>query len=89
MLLARLDAGTSATIVGEPMGGCPTFYGDVDEVLLPYSGLSVSVSTELEPGVDPDDKRSNIELDLIAPLTREDWADGRDPALEIIVLDVN
>ena len=43
----------------------------------------------LEVGVDPNDPRSNIELDQVAPLTREDWADGRDPALELIVLDVN
>jgi hypothetical protein len=39
--------------------------------------------------VDPTDKRSNIELDQIVPLTREQWADGRDPALELIVVDLN
>ena len=89
MLLARLEAGTGATIVGEPMGGCPTFYGDGDELQLPYSGLSVTVSTRLVPGVDPGHERSNIELDQIAPLTRRDWMDERDPALELIVLDVN
>lgn len=87
LLLARLEAGTSATIVGEPMSGCPTFYGDTTEVPLPYSGLSITVTGMLEVGVDPEDPRSNIELDQIADLTRRDWADGRDPALELIVLD--
>jgi hypothetical protein len=89
MLLARLEAATEAVIVGEPMAGCPTFYGDTTEVPLPYSGLSITVTGMLEVGVDPDDPRSNIELDQVAPLTRQDWADGRDPALELIVLDVN
>ena len=89
LLLARLEAATDAVIVGEPMAGCPTFYGDTTEVPLPYSGLSITVTGMLEVGVDPNDPRSNIELDQVAPLTREDWADGRDPALELIVLDVN
>jgi hypothetical protein len=87
LLLARLEAGTDATLVGEPMGGCPTFYGDTTEVPLPYSGLSLTVTGMLEVGVDPEDPRMNIDLDQIATLTREDWADGRDPALELIVLD--
>jgi hypothetical protein len=87
LLLTRLEAGTDATIVGEPMGGCPTFYGDTTEVALPYSGLSLTVTGMLEVGVDPEDPRTNVELDLIATLSRENWADGRDPALELIVLD--
>jgi hypothetical protein len=89
MLLARMEAGTEAVIVGEPMAGCPTFYGDTTEVPLPYSGLSITVTGMLEVGVDPEDPRSNIELDLVAPLTFDDWVNGRDPALELIVLDVN
>lgn len=86
MLLARLEAGTSATIVGESMGGNPTFYGDVTDVPLPYSGLSVTVTGMLEVGVDPEDPRDTIEVDQLAPLTREFWRDGRDPALELIIV---
>jgi hypothetical protein len=89
MLLARLEAGTDATLVGEPMSGCPVFYGDTTEVPLPYSGLSLTVSGMLEVSVDPADERSNIELDQTVPLTREQWADGRDPALELVVVDLN
>ena len=86
MLAARLEAGTSATITGEGMGGNPTFYGDVTEVRLPYSGLSVAVTGMLEVGVDPDDPRETIEPDQPQPLTREDWRNGFDPALAFIVL---
>ena len=86
LLLARLEAGTSATIVGEGMGGNPTFYGDVTEVRLPYSGLVVTVTGMLEVGVDPDDPRDTIEPDRPQPFTREDWRTGFDAALGFIVV---
>jgi hypothetical protein len=86
LLTARLEAQTDTVIVGEPMGGCPTFYGDTTEVPLPFSGLSITVTGMLEVGVDPEDERSTVELDQIATLTREDWASGRDPALESIIV---
>ena len=85
LLVARLkDEGV--TIVGEPMSGCPTTYGDPSDVLLPYSAIDVSVATELSVGVRADDDRLTIEPDVIAPLTLENWLDKRDPALEAIVL---
>lgn len=89
LLVARLDAHTDATFVGEPMGGCPTLWGDSTDLELPFSGIDVSVATELSVGVDQDDPRDNIEPDQIATLTREDWRDGIDPALEQIVVDLN
>lgn len=89
LLVARLEADTDATFVGEPMGGCPTLWGDSMDLELPYSGIDVSVATELSVGVDRDDPRDNIEPDQIATLTREDWRDGIDPALELIVVDLN
>jgi hypothetical protein len=85
MLLARLEAHTGAVIVGEPMAGCPTFYGDVVELPLPHSGLTLLVTEMLEVGVDPNDTRTNVELDASAELTREDWENGLDPALELVV----
>ena len=72
-------------IVGEPMGGCPTLYGDSEDVTLPWSGITVSVATELTVGVDPDDPRQTINPDVAAELTSAEWAAGRDPALEAIV----
>ena len=86
LLVAGLDAQTDATFVGEPMGGCPTTWGDSADLNLPFSGIDVSVATELSVGVDPDDPRQNIEPDQPVTLTREDWRDGIDPALEHIVV---
>lgn len=85
ILVARLDE-AGATIVGEPMGGCPTLFGDSSELLLPFSRIAVSVAGDVAIGVDPNDERQTIEPDVIATLTREDWSDGRDPALEAIVI---
>ena len=85
MLLARLEAHTDAVLVGEPMAGCPTFYGDVVELPLPHSGLALLVTEMLEVGVDPNDTRSNIELDAVAELSQEDWENGIDPALGLVI----
>jgi len=85
LLVARLDRDTDAVIVGEPMGGCPTLYGDSEDFTLPWSGITVSVATELTVGVDPNDPRQTIKPDVAAELTPEEWATGRDPALEAIV----
>jgi hypothetical protein len=85
MLLARLEAHTDAVLVGEPMAGCPTFYGDVVELPLPHSGLALLVTEMLEVGVDPADTRTNIELDAVAELSQEDWESGIDPALELVI----
>ena len=87
MLVARLDARTDATFVGEATGGCPTLWGDSTDLNLPFSGIVVSVATERSVGVDPDDPRDTIEPDLIVPLTREAWRGDIDPALERIVVD--
>ncbi|MBI2780197.1 MAG: hypothetical protein HYX55_00180 [Chloroflexi bacterium] len=85
LLVARLDKDTDAVIVGEPMGGCPTIWSDPSDVALPWSGIVVSVADDVAVGVDPVDPRLTIEPDTVVTLTREDWADGRDPALDLIV----
>jgi hypothetical protein len=85
LLVARLDRDTGAVIVGEPMSGCPTSYGNPSEVTLPFSGIVVSVAGMLEVGVSADDTRQTIEPDVPAELTRAAWEDGRDPAREAIV----
>jgi hypothetical protein len=83
-LVARLDAESSAVIVGEPMGGAPTFWADIESFVLPYSGIPVSVSTTFEVGVSATDERLTIQPDVPATLTPEDWAAGIDPALAAI-----
>jgi hypothetical protein len=85
LLVARLERGTEATIVGEATGGCPTIYSDPSDLVLPWSGIAVSVAGDVAVGVDSKDPRLTIEPDVGAVLTREEWAAGRDPALEAIV----
>jgi hypothetical protein len=87
LLVARLVAEAAATVVGEPMGGCPSAWGNTHEFTLPYSGIPISVATIFEVGVSADDRRSTIEPDVPAPLTVEQWRGGRDPALEALGFD--
>ncbi|MEO6349904.1 MAG: hypothetical protein ABIP53_04560 [Candidatus Limnocylindrales bacterium] len=84
MIVARLVDESSAVIVGEPMGGCPTFWADTEEFVLPYSSIGVSVSTMFEIGVSSTDERLTIEPNLPVVLKYEDWAAGVDPALRAI-----
>jgi C-terminal processing protease CtpA/Prc len=85
LMVARLDATTSATIVGEPMGGCPTAYGNAEELQLPSSGIAIDVATQLEVGVSANDTRATIQPELPARLTVDRWRAGIDPALEAIL----
>ena len=84
LFAAELEARTAVTIVGEPMGGSPNLWGDPDEIKLPWSGLTIGVSTMFELATTMDDVRLTIDPDLAVPLTYTDWAAGRDPALEKI-----
>ena len=83
LLVARLDHDTPAQIIGEPMGGCPTFFSDPSDLVLPNTGITVGVADDVAIGVDPNDQRRTIEPDVAAVLSREDWAAGIDPALAL------
>ena len=85
MLTVRVMDRTEALVVGEVGSGCATFYGDVIDVPLPHSGLAFTVAEMLEVGVAPVDPRHELTPDVEAVLTYEDWAEGRDPALSLIV----
>jgi hypothetical protein len=63
------------------MGGCPTLYGNSSDVTLPFSGIVVSVAGMLQIGASADDGRRTILPDIPVELTREEWAQGSDPAL--------
>jgi C-terminal processing protease CtpA/Prc len=84
LLVARLQRDTDAQIVGEPMGGCPTIWSDPSDLILPWSGITVSVAGDVAVGVDPHDARLTIKPDIPAPLTFDDWTIGTDPALSAI-----
>ncbi len=81
LLVARLQDQTEAVVVGEPMGGCPTTWGNPSELTLPSSGLVISVASDLAVGVGRRDPRLTIEPDVAAVLTVREWLDGVDPAL--------
>jgi hypothetical protein len=84
LMVAQLEAIPGVTIAGEPMGGCPTAYGDADELTLPSSGIVVDVATLLEVGVAADDARSTIIPTLPAITTFADWAARIDRPLTTI-----
>ena len=85
LLVARLKRDTSAEVVGEPMGGCPSFWSDPAPLRLPWSGIEVGVADDVAVGVDPADTRHGILPDTTIELTRDDWLSGRDPVLDAIV----
>ncbi|HYK96914.1 MAG TPA: hypothetical protein VEU77_00845 [Candidatus Acidoferrales bacterium] len=84
MFLARLQAATSAVVVGEPMGGCPNPIGNARPLPLRNSGLVVEVGTSQETAVSADDHRHQIPPALPARLTPEAWRAKVDPALAAI-----
>ena len=83
LFAADLTTRANVTVVGEPMGGSPSLFGNARDVSLPYSGLVVNVATEFFEPVAGDD-RLQIEPDLPVPLTLADFLAGRDPALAAI-----
>ncbi len=80
----ELQARTSLTIVGEPMGGSPDPWANPETYRLPWSGLAVNVATLLEPTTPPD-ARLDIDPDIAVPLSFADWTAGRDAALDTIL----
>ena len=76
---------TNATLVGEPTGTRPNFYGAMRTFALPHHpGVTVSCSVKAFQEWD----YSNFELQLVprfeAPLSAADMQANRDPALELV-----
>lgn len=85
LLVARLQRDTAAEILGEPMGGCPTFWSDADPLQLPWSGIEVGVAGDVAVGVDPNDTRHGILPDVTIELTLDEWLEGDDPVLDSLI----
>ncbi len=79
----RKEAG--AVIAGEPTGGKPNHFGEVQSFTLPHSGLTVSYSIQYFKEVegDPD----SIEPDILAEPTFADYKAGRDAVLDRLLTD--
>lgn len=84
MLSVDLERHTHAIFVGEPTGSSPNHYGDSRKSRLPFSGLTVRISTREWQYSHPLDHRTAIEPLVPAPLTLSDLLSGRDPAIDAV-----
>jgi hypothetical protein len=80
----RMERWTNAVFVGEPAGSRLNFVGETSEVILPYSGLRLSISNRYWQDSDPGDDRPWVYPDVPAPVTGADYFANRDPALQAI-----
>ncbi len=86
---AILERYSPAVFVGEPTGSSPNFIGEGSEVILPWSRARVSISFLMWQNAQPQDSRTWIAPRLPAPVTFASVREGRDPALEAILAQVN
>jgi hypothetical protein len=71
-----------AVLIGEAMGGAPSFWADPETVTLPYSGLVALVDSRFNPSPVTGDDRLEVPPDIAVPFTSADYFAGRDPVLE-------
>jgi len=71
---------TNAILIGEPTGGKPNSYGEIQRFTLPYSGLSVTYSTRFF-SLRTDDPPA-LMPDVYVDYPWSDYEAGRDPVLE-------
>lgn len=81
-LAVDLERHTRVLFVGEPTGSSPNHYGENGAIVLPHSGLRVSVSTLWWQVSAPQDDRQWIHPDLPARLSSGDYAANHDPAVD-------
>jgi hypothetical protein len=74
---------TEAVFYGEPTGGKPNHFGEVESLTLPHLKLKVSYSTKYFKFVEGDDPC--LTPDVLVELTLDDYLALRDPVLEAIL----
>ncbi len=79
-----IERTTNPVVVGEPSSSKPNFTGEETEVVLPYTGLNMSISTRNWQDSFPGDRRRWIAPDVPVELSSADYFANRDPALEAI-----
>jgi hypothetical protein len=70
--------------VGEPSGGKPNCYGEVQRVTLKHSGFTMIYSTVYYHLIE-DDFMPSLFPDVEKELTMQDYIDNRDPCMEYIL----
>lgn len=77
----RMKTQTNSLLVGEPTGGRPNHYGEIQTFVLPNSGLQVQYSTKyFRDWADSD--APSLPPDIPVEMTLNDLLAGRDPVLE-------
>ena len=84
-LAVDLERHTRVLFAGEPTGASPNHYGENGAVVLPHSGLHISVSTLWWQSSHPLDDRPWITPDIPARLGSSDYAANLDPALGAVL----
>ncbi|MDD8027770.1 MAG: peptidase S41 [Acidobacteriota bacterium] len=74
---------TEAVFYGEPTGGKPNHYGEIESLTLPNLKLRVSYSTKYFKFVEGDEP--TLTPDVLVELTLDDYLALRDPVLEAIL----
>jgi len=83
-LAVDLERLTDATFVGERSRGRPNTHGDESQVILPYSGLTVGLSSAYWQQSHPRDERRWIAPDVPVELDSKEYFANKDPILEAI-----
>ena len=80
----QLEKHTQTLFVGTPAGGRPNHSGELRRFRLPHSNAEVRYSAVYDRDSEAGDRRPAIMPDLLAPVSSDDYVNGRDPALEAI-----
>lgn len=83
-LIVDLDWLAEPIFVGEPSGSSPNAMSESGNFVLPFSGLSGSLSSQFIQHSWPEDHRIWIAPDVPVGLSSKDFFSGRDPSLEAI-----
>ncbi|MBZ9687827.1 S41 family peptidase [Clostridium estertheticum] len=79
-----LKENTSAIFLGEPTGGKPNCYGELQKFTLKNSGLTVYYSTKYYKIIE-DDKMPSLLPDVNIALTIENYVNNQDPCFRYII----
>jgi hypothetical protein len=79
--ITELERKTRVTFVGEPSGGSPNLFGDVQRVELPSPGVTVNIAAIWWQKSTARDPRVTIEPKITVPLSSTAYFRGKDPAL--------
>ena len=90
-LTTDLQYRTNAIFIGEPTASKPNFIGETNNIKLPYSGMTVSLSDRWHQGgaSNSRDYRNWIAPDIYIQMTHLDYKNNADPVLDEIFKIIN